>query len=500
MMIRTQQKSTEEKVANEISSFPTPFWKRKGVLAAVLAVAFAGAIIMCQLVPASNNSAARSTLTANVANSQTGTKPPSAAVDQSGAATTKAGGAPVLTVSVENVSMNTIERTIAVNGTISAWDPVVVGAEEGGLQVSSIRADEGAVVKEGQILATLDGAMLRPQIESEIARLKASMASAKKAIQPNRIEDIDGLIAAVSQAQANVEDQEAALVQADANYANAQINLNRYVTLQKVGAVSMQELENRQTSEKVAAANLRSAQKKISAAKYSLEQAQQRLKMAKQGGRVEDIDIANANVAEINGNIKRLNAELDRTIIKAPVTGTIIKRDAHIGEIAPAGRSMFTLARDNRLELRAQVPEADLRGLQRGQKVLIHSALTGPSGITGSLREISPQIDADTRLATVRIDVPNSSMVKPGMYAEGRINVGKSSVLALPSQAVISDDDRSIVFVLHNNNVESRTVTIGNRTDNLVEIKSGLRLGEPVVVTGAGFLKDGDCVALNNAK
>jgi len=497
-MISTQQKPTDEKITKEINSSQAPIWKRKGVLVAVLAVAIAGTIITCQLVPASNNIAAKPDTKQESIKAATYINSAATSPDQAGQS--KTGSAPVLTVSVEKVSMNIIERTIAVNGTISAWDPVVVGAEEGGLQVSSIRVDEGAVVEAGQILATLDGSMLRPQIESEIARLKASMASAKKALQPNRVEDIDGLIAAVSQAQANVEDQEAALVQAEANYSNAEINLSRYVTLQRDGAVSMQELENRQTSAKVAAANARSGQKKITAAKFSLEQAQQRLKMAKQGGRVEDIDIANANVAEINGNIKRLNAELDRTIIKAPVKGTIIKRDAHIGEIAPTGRSMFTLARDNRLELRAQVPEADLRGLKHGQKVFISSALTGPGGITGSLREISPQIDADTRLATVRIDVPNTAMVKPGMYAEGRINVGKSAVLALPSQAVISDDDKSIVFVLHKNNVESRTVIVGNRNDNLVEIKSGLQLGEPVVITGAGFLKDGDCVALNNAK
>jgi HlyD family secretion protein len=326
------------------------------------------------------------------------------------------------------------------------------------------------------------------------------LASAKKALQPNRPEDINGLSAAVSQAQANVEDQEAALVQAQANLADANQNLSRYVLLQKDGAVSTQELETRQTTAKVAAANVRSAEKKISAAKFSLQQAQEHLSMAKIGGRTEDIQIANANILEIQGNIRRYRAQLDRTIIKAPVDGIIIKRDAHIGDIAAVGKSMFSMARDNRLELRAQVPEADLSAFKKGQTVKITSALTGDRAINGRLREISPLVDADTRLATVRIDIPTSAGVKPGMYAEGRIDVGRNAVLTVPALSVISEDDKSIVFVLHNNIVESRTVVTGSRTNELVEIKSGLRLGDSVVVTGAGFLKDGDCVSLAKAK
>jgi len=181
-MISTQQKPTDEKITKEINSSQAPIWKRKGVLVAVLAVAIAGTIITCQLVPASNNIAAKPDTKQESIKAATYINSAATSPDQAGQS--KTGSAPVLTVSVEKVSMNIIERTIAVNGTISAWDPVVVGAEEGGLQVSSIRVDEGAVVEAGQILATLDGSMLRPQIESEIARLKASMASAKKALQP----------------------------------------------------------------------------------------------------------------------------------------------------------------------------------------------------------------------------------------------------------------------------------------------------------------------------
>lgn len=406
--------------------------------------------------------------------------------------------APVLTVSVQPASLQAIEREIKVNGSITAWDPISVGPQVTGLAVTSILVEEGASVKKGQVLATLDSSLLRPQLASAQAQLKASLASARKAFQPNRPEDINGLSAAVSQAQANVDDQQAALVQAEANLSDANSNMQRYEYLQKEGAVSAQELGTRRTTAKVALANVSSARQKIKAAKFSLTQAQERLAMARSGGRTEDIQIAAASVEQTRAEINRLQAQIEQTIIRAPVGGIITKRDVHIGDIAQPSKTMFSMARDHRLELRAQVPETDLKVLKPGQPVTIVSSLSGSEGISGRVREISPQIDSVTRLATVRIDIPTSFAVKPGMYAEGRIRIGKNAALTVPLQAVISDDDKSAVFVLQKNIVERRAITVGTRTNNQVEVISGLMPGDSIVVSGAGFLKDGDCVAVAN--
>jgi len=408
----------------------------------------------------------------------------------------KAAPTPVLTVSVQAAGVQVIDREITVNGSITAWDPIEIGSQANGLAITSILVEEGTFVSKGQVLAILDASLIKPQLDSAKAQLKASLASAKKALQPNRPEDINGLSAAVSQAQANVEDQEATLAQAEANLLDANQNVKRYEYLEKEGAVSSQELGTRQTTAKVAIATVSSAREKIKAAKFSLRQAHERLAMAKQGGRIEDIQIADAGVEQTRAEIKRLQAQIEQTFIRAPVDGIITKRDAHIGDIAQAGKMMFSLARDSRLELRAQVPETDLKVLKPEQAVTIVSALTGSEGIAGQVREISPQIDSATRLATVRIDIPTSSGVKPGMYAEGRIQIGKNEALVVPLQAVISEDDKSVVFVVHQNTVESRTITVGTRTNDIVEVTSGLMPEDLVVVSGAGFLKDGDCVAV----
>jgi multidrug efflux pump subunit AcrA (membrane-fusion protein) len=115
------------------------------------------------------------------------------------------------------------------------------------------------------------------------------------------------------------------------------------------------------------------------------------------------------------------------------------------------------------------------------------------------VREISPLVDQVSRLATVRIDLPNNRGLKAGMFAEGHVFLGKYEAVTVPAQAVVSKDEKNTVFVLHKDKVESRQVVLGNRDGNLIEIKSGLNLNEPVVINGGGFLKDGDYVALSSA-
>ena len=403
---------------------------------------------------------------------------------------------PVLTVSTTLPVLKSMQNVLTVHGTISAWDPISVGASASGLEVKSINVEEGAIVKKGDVLAVLDSAQLRAQLDSEKARLASAIANVSKSIQPNRPEDISGTQAAAAQAKANVRDAEAALVQAQENMKNATTNVGRYRELKDSGVVSVQEFENRETTAKVNEANVRSAQERVTAAMFALKQTTEKMNMAQIGGRKEDIDMARASVAEIKGNVKRLQTQLDETFVKAPSDGLIARRDGHLGDISAVGKVMFMMARDNRLELRAQLPEGDLKSVKPGEVVVVDSAYTGTGKVQGSVREISPLIDADTRLATVRIDVPAQSGLKAGMYAEGHINVGKFLALTVPAQAVISRDEKNTMFILHGDQVESRQVTIGNRNSDFVQISSGLSPNDQIVLDGGGFLKDGDYVAV----
>src|SRR5262249_19459763 len=154
--------------------------------------------------------------------------------------------------------------------------------------------EEGDLVKKGQVLATLNSALIQAQLEEAKARLQSSRAALKKAIQPNRQEDILALKAAVAQSQANTLQEEAHARQAQVNLANADPNAKRYAGLAKTGAVSSQDAETRQVTADTARQEILSADEKVKAARFIADQAQQRLLIATRGGRVEDIDISKA--------------------------------------------------------------------------------------------------------------------------------------------------------------------------------------------------------------
>lgn len=404
----------------------------------------------------------------------------------------------VLTVTVEDASQKAIHQTLKLAGTVWAWDPLTIGAEVGGLRIDNVTVEEGDIVKKGQVLATLNSSVIRAQLEKERARLQRARINLQKTKQPNRPMDINRIKAIVAQGTAIVSQEEANVVRAQANLRNAKLSSARYKILKKDGAVSTEDLDNKETAEATAEADYRNAVQKLEAARFAKEQASENLKLALEGGMQHDIDMASADILETQASVKQLEAQVAQTIIKAPASGLITKRLAHIGDVTMANEDLFQMVRDNRYEVRAQVPEQDLNSLRRGQKVEFRGA--AGEDMVGTIREISPLVDSASRLATVRIDIPYDpqSGWKSGMFVSGLVDLGAAPALVVPAPAVVDKDGRKIVYVLDDKRVFSREVKTGERTGDFVEIEAGLKPGEKVVTTGSGFLKDGDQVRIGN--
>ncbi len=405
---------------------------------------------------------------------------------------------PVMTVTMAPAEMRTIHQEIKVTGSVWAWDPLEIGTEVGGLKIENVLVEEGDRVVKGQPLVLLNNSVLKAELEREQAVLRSNKAAWNKALQPNRQEEIHGLQAAVAQAQASVEQSQAQLVQAQANVVEAQHNAQRYAALQKEGAVSVQESENKSTLTKVSEAEVRNAQQRVHASRFALKQMQERLHMAESGGRSEDIDMASAEVARTQANIKRLQALIAQTIIKAPCNGLILKRNAHIGDTSSVSESLFEMVRDNRLELRAQVPERDIPRLRPGMRVSVTSSSGGLKPVTATLREVSPKVDPDSRLGMARIDLPATDGFKPGMFAEGHVFLQDFKALTVPAQAIVTRDNRNLLFTVTDNKTVAKEVLLGARNGDYVEVTAGLQPGEKVITAGAGFLKDGDYVTVSD--
>ena len=400
--------------------------------------------------------------------------------------------APVVTVDTRPSALQTIPQSLVVTGTITAWDQLTVGAEVNGLRIDSVPVDEGHHVTRGQVLAVLDASVLRAQLKQYQARLASSRAAARKAVQPNRPQDIAGLRSAVHQAEANLSQERANLLTARANLTNAEINERRYQSLVGQGYATQQEVENRKAEYDRCRAAMDAARQRIQAARFGLDQARQRLSLAEAGGRAEDVEMAVASASEIEAYIQQVEAQLAQTVIRAPDDGLIVKRDAHIGDITSAGKSLFTMVRQGRLELKAQVPQTDLHRVRLGSRVELTS---GTQKVVGRVREITPLLDAQSRLATVRIDVPTSGLM-PGMFVRGVLEAGSRQALVVPSTAVQGQSEAYFVYLLEQGRARKQSVTVNERVGDMVEIASGLKAGQPVIVSGCAFLTDGDTVML----
>jgi HlyD family secretion protein len=402
----------------------------------------------------------------------------------------------VLTVTVEDASKRAIHQTLKLAGTVWAWDPLTIGAEVGGLRIDDVTVEEGDIVRKGQILAKLNSSVIRAQLEKERARLQHARINLEKTKQPNRPMDINRIKAIVAQATAIVSQEEANVVRAQANLKNAKLSSARYKILKKDGAVSTEDLDNKETAAATAEADYRNAVQKLEAARFAKTQATENLKLALEGGMQHDIDMASVDILETEASVKQLEAQVAQTIIKAPASGLITKRLAHIGDVTMANEDLFQMVRDNRFEVRAQVPEQDLHRLKSGQIVEFQGA--AGEKMIGKIREISPLVDSNSRLATVRIDIPYDpeSGWRPGMFVSGKVDLGAVQALVVPAPAVVDKDGRKIVYIFEDRRVFSREVKTGERSGNFVEIESGIRPGEKVVTTGSGFLKDGDQVRI----
>ncbi len=178
--------------------------------------------------------------------------------------------------------------------------------------------------------------------------------------------------------------------------------------------------------------------------------------------------------------------------MKAPVSGEITARNARVGSIASAaGEPMFTLNRDNALEVIADVAEADVMRLAPGQTANLR--LVGASEpLKGTLRLVEPTIGTQSRLGRARITVDDASRVRAGMYVEAEILVAEHDVVAIPVTSVGSGLDGTSVMKVTGDTVQRIPVQTGIRDGGWVEVLSGLSAGDIVVTKAGAFVRDGD--------
>jgi RND family efflux transporter MFP subunit len=314
-------------------------------------------------------------------------------------------------------------------------------------RVTGVHFDEGTRVQQGQLLATLDDSDVRKALDSA----KADRNSAQAAIADLQVQ-----------------------------LRNSQIELRRAEQLQKAGVQTQEQLDNART-------NTDSLQAKI--------------------------ELAKAQVAGSEARISEAQQAVDNCTIHAPFAGIVVSKDAQVGEmVSPISAGggftrtgIATIVDMNSNEIEVDVNESYIARVKDGQPVNAILDAYPDWEIPSKVRTIIPSADRQKATVKVRISflkldpriLPDMGIKVTFLGAETEKKPGSNNAPAAPlvSQSAVRDDGgKKIVFLVKDNHLERRAVTIGGNHGSDAEILGGLTVGDTVVTKGPQDLHDGQVV------
>lgn len=250
-------------------------------------------------------------------------------------------------------------------------------------------------------------------------------------------------------------------------------------------------------------AELITAQAKFDLAQKTLER--KRSLAAEKIVPARDVQEAEANFATAEADVRAVRTTLralgagdessdtSQFVLRSPISGIVIERTAIQGQMADPMRTLFRVADMSRLWLNVHAFERDAVRVKVGSPARITFAALPGQTFGGNVTLVGKQVDADSRTVAVRIEVENAQqLLRPGMSATAFVPLGKETekVIAVPTAALQRLEENWIVFLpTGKDSFEMRIVGRGRDLGGEIEIVSGLKAGEKVVVEGAFLLK-----------
>jgi HlyD family secretion protein len=347
-------------------------------------------------------------------------------------------------------------------------------------RVAWIGVEKGDKVKEGQVLVRLEDQEFRAQYDQARGAAESARAQLEQLQHGSRPEEIQ-------QTEHN-------LSEARATAANDKINLDRTKTLFEQGVVSKQALDD-------ASAKYEASQQRV----HSLEQSHT---LARIGPRTEEIARAKGAVTQAEGQASYAKSQLDATVIRAPITGTILERSVEKGELltgqfASAARPVFSLANLEDIQADLDIAQDDFAKLTPHQKAVVTVDAFPDLKWDGVIAEVSPEANRQKATIEVKVQILNpDSHLRPEMnttvhfIAEENKSAGSQSAGAfVPASGLRDVDGKKFVFIAFNGKAMKREVKILSQRSGGALV-SGLNGGESVITTAPENLKDGDKIKI----
>ncbi|HZS54048.1 MAG TPA: efflux RND transporter periplasmic adaptor subunit [Bryobacteraceae bacterium] len=381
---------------------------------------------------------------------------------------------------VSGSSANEQQVVLTATGYIIAAHKIEVASKVNG-RVAWIGVDKGDKVQAGQVLVRLEDDEYRAQVQQQqgqLANLEAKLAEDEHGSRPEEVQ----------KARADVD-------QAKADLADSKASLDRTRQLVQEGVLAKQSLDD--------------AQAKYDGDVAKVASLQRTLDLAVLGPRKEEIDQVRGQIEQARGALAYAQTQLDNTVIKAPVTGTILDRNVEKGEFITTGfvgdkgakGYIVTMADLNDLQVELDISQNDFPKLGPQQKGIITTDAYPDRKYEGVIEQVSPEADRAKATVQVKVRVQNpDDYLRPDMnatvsfYNEAKPQQAGGNtpkrIVVIPQAAI----QNGSVFVVLDKRARKRTVTTAGTSERGVLIEAGLIGGEDLIVNPPANLKDGQRV------
>lgn len=373
----------------------------------------------------------------------------------------------VVSVRVAKAERESIAAEVIALGTIFARHEATVSSKIAG-QIKQMALLKNKAVREGEVIATL-----------EARDLQAQRAEAAAAVQEARANLRNITTGTIPQTRAQ---DEKAVRDAQANVNNARALYERRQRLYDQGGISKKDLEASQLALTTAENELR------------LAEAMARLHVTTMNA--NDRAVGEARVKQAEERLSALETQLSYATIRAPFSGVITDQFQFQGEYAAPGGKLFTIGDVSEVIVKAPVADTVAAHLKVGDTAKVRPQDQADEELAGVISLVSRASDPQNRTVEVWVNLANAGgHLRANAAAKVVVSTQSASdVIVVPAAAVTldaSNANEGIVMVVDDQNVAHETkVTVGIRTKDRVEITSGLKGGDTVVVEGNYALPD----------
>jgi multidrug efflux pump subunit AcrA (membrane-fusion protein) len=363
-------------------------------------------------------------------------------------------------IKIETIGQQSVDESYEAVGTVRAKISSIVSAKVMG-SIVAMKVREGDTVRAGQILV---------EIDSREARIQTQKSGAGLVEMHGALDEVDR----------NIKAAESGQTAAEANRRLAASTFRRYQQLLQRQSISPQEFDEVRARHEMADAEAETAGRMRQSLEAKRRQVLARIVQAK-------ADVAGSQVYS------------SFTRIVAPITGVVVSRQADVGYMAAPGTPLLTIESGTDYRLEAAVQESQINKIHLRDHVQVQIDALGQQELAGTVVEIVPAADPASRTYLVKISIAlpsgNQPIIRSGLYGKARFITGQMQAMTIPRKAVVESGQLTSVFVVDQSGIaRMRLVKIGKTYADRIEVLSGLKEGEQIVVDGVAAVNDGSRV------